>query len=340
MGNEPIFQDAVTPVQGERTMCKLLTMGAVVLMLGGCNSMAIIFAPKVDPSGSTIEKTAAVPLYGSNTPAFFGTNEDYDLSLCGLPSPDPKEVGVLLAPVAATVLNAVGGVVIDMTVQAANDKVKDIRSRASKSWTGDWIATVGEMKAVKCIALIRYIPDREKLASQDVQMAILLRVISFSDNSFQLSPIIALSRKSLALTKCESHCLSEALGHVSLSIAMTQTYEKSATEIANGAGETITVSSVPVSEKGALNKTPINNRLQAGDNLLASPSATKPILYVSNVASTKVYIKFAVTENGTLSGQDHAEAEIKALGEALGPIAKAELKKKLDKLSANAEEGK
>jgi len=333
-------KDTITHMQGERTMRKLLMMGAAALVLSGCNSMGIIFGPKVDPSGSTIEKTMAIPLYGANTPALFGSAEDYDLSLCGLPSAAPNKVGILLAPVAATVLNAVGGVVIDMTVQAANDKVKDIRNRASKSWTGDWIATVGEMKATRCIALIRYIPNQEKLTSEDVQMAILLRVISFSDNSFQLSPIIAISRKSLALTKCESHCLSETLGHVSLSIAMTQTYEKSATEIANGAGETITISSVPVSENGKLNKTPINNRLLAGDNLPASPSATKPILYVSSDNNSKVYAKFAVTENGTLSGQDHAEAEIKALGEALGPIAKAELKKKLDKLSANEEEDK
>ena len=307
------------------------------MVLSGCNSMGIIFGPKVEPSGSTIQKAVAIPLYGSITPALFGTAEDYDLGLCGLPSKAPNKMGILLAPSVTTVLNAVGGVVIDMTVKAANDKVRDIRSRASKSWTGDWLATVGEMKKTKCIALIRYIPSQEKLNSENVQMAILLRVIPFSDNSFQLSPIIAVSRKSVALTKCESSCLGEAFGHVSLSIAMTQTYEKSATEIASGAAETMTISSVPVSEKGELKKIPINNRLLVGDNFPASPSATKPILYVSSDNESKVHAKFAVTENGTLSGQNHAEAEIEALGEALGPIAKAALKKKLDKLSVDGE---
>ncbi len=242
-------------------------------------------------------------------------------------------------PVAtAAVLNAVGGVVIDMAVQAANDKVKEIQGRASKSWTGDWTTTVADMKRTDCIALVRYTAkdstngSAPTITQEDVQMAILLRVMPFGKNAFQLSPIYVLSRKSVSLTKCESDCLTNARGHVSLSIALAQTYQKATGDIADGESATLTIGSVPVNEKGILYHVPLNN-WTIDNALTSSPSATKPVSYVGN-DSDNVFIKFAITENGTLSGQDHAQAEMKALSEALGPLAKSLLEKKMNKLSA------
>jgi len=241
----------------------------------------------------------------------------------------------------AAVLNAVGGVVIDMAVQAANDKIKEIQQRASKSWTGDWITTVENMKRTDCIALVRYTAkdstngSAPTISQEDVQMAILLRVMPFGNNAFQLSPIYVLSRKSVSLTKCESDCLTNASGYVSLSIALAQTYQKTSGEIADGESTTLTIGAVPVNEKGILHYVPVNN-WTINNALTSSPSATKPVSYVGN-DSDNVFIKFAITENGTLSGQDHAQAEMKALGEALGPLAKTMLEKKMNKLSADGD---
>ncbi|EJD6310097.1 hypothetical protein [Raoultella ornithinolytica] len=319
-------------------MRNLIVATVAVFALSGCNSMGIILGPKVEPSTDTAEKTVAYP-FEQKAPAIFGTG--YDQSLCGkltTSSSTPPPGASSIPVVAAAALNAIGGVVIDTTVQAANDKVKEIEGRASKSWTGDWITTVDAMRKTDCIALIRYTAKISangrvpSITQDDVQMAILLRVMPFGSNAFQLSPIYALSRKSLALTKCESNCSGNAQGHVSISIALTQTFQKPTGEITEGGNTTLSIGSVPVSEKGTLYQVPINN-WSIGNALTSSPSATKPVSYVGR-GPENVYVKFAVTENGTLSGQDHAQAEMKALGEALGPLAKSVLDKKLKDLSA------
>lgn len=322
-------------------MRNLILAAIAVFALYGCNSIGIIFGPKVEPSSTITEKTVALALQ-REAPEIFGTG--YDQKLCGklTAAQDASSNGTLAMPVAvAAALNAIGGVVIDMSVQAANDKVKEIAGRASKSWTGDWVTTVDAMKRTDCIALIRYTakaPTEGKvpvITQEDVQMAILLRVMPFGTKAFQLSPIYALSRKSLSLTRCESNCLGNAQGHVSLSIALAQTYQKATGEITDGESTSLTIGSVPVSEKGTLYHVPINN-WTIGNTLSSSPSATKPVAYVGD-GSENVYVKFAVTENGTLSGQDHAQAEMQALGVALGPLAKSLLEKKLNKLSAEAD---
>lgn len=314
-------------------MRNLIFIGAVALVASGCNTVGMVLTPKVDPSGSLGEKTIAAPIDNKSVEQIFGGGDLYDQGMCG--KLNQSDMRVQMAGLTAQVLGAVGGIVIDYTVKAAESKVKEIRERSSKVWGGDWNTDVDLMKAADCIALIRYIPSGEEIKPDDIQMGILLRVIPFDTDSFQLSPILAVSRRSIALTKCESKCLGESNGHVSLSIAITQTYQKSTPEIAEGASETFTVGPVAVSEDGTkLNVTPVNNRMTDKNKIPISIGATKPILYVPG-KGTKVFVKFAVTENGTLSGQENAEAEIKALGEALGPIAKAALKAKLDKLSAS-----
>ncbi|TFF39509.1 hypothetical protein E3U47_14200 [Pseudomonas sp. RIT623] len=62
---------------------------------------------------------------------------------------------------------------------------------------------------------------------------------------------------------------------------------------------------------------------------------TKPLKFP---ASNDVYINFSVVETGTLAGLDsQSKAEIKAMADALGPVAKEAWKKKLEKESKKEE---
>lgn len=313
-------------------MFRVILTAASILLLCGCSSLGIMFGPKVNPSDFTYDRTIALP-YENDAPSFFGA--DYDSKICTNKPTPLVPAGMPIA--VATVLGAIGGVVIDSTNKAITDKVESIKNDASKIWTSDWVTNTKDIKETTCIALIRYQPSDSKdqkteINIDQVQMAILLRVTRFGNDAFQLSPVYVFSKQSMALTKCESHCVSDAQGKISLAIAMTQTYQKSTGEIAEGGNTTLTVGNIAVNEGKQLNQTPINNKINTSTTI-ASPSLTKPTPFITP-DTTPVYVKFAVSESGTLSGADHATAEMKALTEALGPIAKDLLKKKLDKLSS------
>jgi cold shock CspA family protein len=59
---------------------------------------------------------------------------------------------------------------------------------------------------------------------------------------------------------------------------------------------------------------------------------SKPLAYPGG---SDVYIKFSIVETGSLSGLDaKSKAEIKAVSDALGPVAKDALKRKFERMSA------
>ncbi|WP_413704964.1 hypothetical protein [Pseudomonas sp. Pseusp16] len=302
-------------------MKKLIVLGFFAVMLSGCNTWGVIFSPKVDPSDAKGEWDAVVPLSltsfsdgGHGEPSvwsklFDGKAEKYT-GLCKGNNAGAAGVGVAVA--------AVGGAAWDIAVNAANSKVDEIKAKSMNTWSATWAVSVADVKATKCVALVRYKKSSNEFTNP--QMAILLHLKDFEGGkAFQVIPLFILSKTSIALTKDEGG----GQGTVGLSIAVAQA-SIDGEELKESTGEAVTVGGVVVKENG---ENEIGSALDVGmakaDN---SMQGSKPIIYPKG---TDVYLKFAITETGSLSGDDaKSKAELKAVTDALGPIAKEALKKR------------
>ncbi|CRL52385.1 hypothetical protein [Pseudomonas sp. URMO17WK12:I11] len=302
-------------------MRNLVMLVFFAAMLSGCNTFGIIFSSKVDPTDAKGEWNAVVPLspmsfregeHGSSSvwkKLLDGKSEQYT-SLCKGTAAGVEGFGPALA--------AVGGAAWDIAVDAINSKVDEIKSKSMKTWSATWSISVESLKTTECLALVRYKKDDAGLVNP--QMVILLHLKKFEGGkAFQIVPLFVLSKTSIAMTKDEGG----GRGEIGLSIAAAQV-ALTGDELKESTAEAVTVGGIFVKEKGE------NEAGYASNVGMSSPDSSmqgsKPMTYPK---STDVYLKFAVTETGSLSGDDaKSKAELKAVTDALGPIAKEALKKR------------
>ncbi len=300
-----------------------------VLWLSGCQSLVIMSASKLEPSSGDQEWTAAIPITGAVLSDRDGDNKPVKslwTTLFG-DGPEVKTYKDLctptnLAPVAAAALTALGGVAWDLAVDAANTKVSEIQDRSSKTWSATWSGTPSKWQETNCVALAR-IRGKDNPAPQ---MVILLGLKSFDTgktgvSAFQVTPILVASKTSLALTADEGG----GKGSVGLSVATVASAFKEG-ELKENSVDAVSIGGVLVGEPTGNPKVIVMPVGKPPFNF------SKPLAY-SDIAD--VYMKFSIVETGSFSGLDaKSKAEIKAVADALGPIAKDALKKKLEKMSA------
>lgn len=332
-------------------MKRLKTVGVAVfaLALTGCESWSIITTSKIEPSPTDAEYSAVVPIDGDSAFADVfgaGTPADDYRDLCKT-NPRDEQHG-FVGPAGAAALTALGGAAWDLGVIAINDKVEKIQERSSSTWNATWTTTSDQLKSLKCIALVRYrYTTKEtgggKTSVADPQMVLLLKLTDFDPKkdkltAVQFAPLLSASKTSAALTTDDG----DGLGKVGLSAAGVISYYVDG-ELKDSTPDAISVSGVQVG-KSSSNPPLMIKRLGLGE-----AQATKPVTYPYDNTEgrddgkggkvrdiTPLFVKFAVVETGTLSGKDaKAKAEIKVVTDALGPVAKDLLKKRLEKDSSN-----
>lgn len=244
---------------------------------------------------------------------------------------DPLDVG----PVGAAALSALGGVAWDLAVEAVNNKVDKIQEQSSSTWTATWTTSGTMLTSAKCVALVRYRPivGLDKKVSYDPQMAILLSVDSFNPgkdglSAVQFAPLLVASKSSAALTKDEGN----GKGKIGLSVAGVVSYFDDGT-LKDASPDAISVSGIDVGDsvkKPVQMYKAVGRAVKDGEGNyeMSGLTLTKPMAFPT---ASELYLKFAVVETGTLSGKNaKSKAEIKAVTDALGPIAKDALKKRLE----------
>ncbi|WP_017904434.1 hypothetical protein [Pseudomonas asplenii] len=233
--------------------------------------------------------------------------------LC-LPDENPA-----LAEVLVPVLTAMGSAAWDLGVAAVNRKVDEFQERSIKSWGASWSGRTAAWDNLNCLVLARVNGHTDP----STQMSILLVKRQFQTHdqetaAFQFAPALVASRTSRALTKDEG----QGKGRIGLSVAAAATGFKSGTAQENVA-DAVSIGGIAVS--APTTNGPLNYKLVADDHF----NFTKPLKYP---AGSDVYINFSVVETGALAGLDsQSKAEIKAMTDALGPVAKEAWKKKLEK---------
>lgn len=313
-------------------MQRLNSIGVAVicLALGGCESWSIITSSKIEPSSSEGEWSMVTSLTDPKQwlNLFEGnaiTREfrDYCFQKEAFESLD-------FTPVGAATLSALGGVTWDLAVDAVNNKVDKIQEQSSRTWHATW-TTSGEMlTSAKCLALVRYrrVVGPNIKDSYDPQMVILLGVHSFNSGkkdlaAVQFAPLLVASKSSAALTKDEG----SGRGKIGLSVAGAVSYFDDGT-LKDTSPDAISVSGIDVGDPAKQRTQMFKAVGRSVGNEMSGLSLTKPVAFPRTSA---LYVKFAVVETGTLSGKNaKSKAEIKAVTDALGPIAKDALKKRLE----------
>lgn len=310
-------------------------IAVICLALGGCESWSIITSSKIEPSSSEGDWSMVTPL--SDPKQWSNLFERNDITeefkdYCF----DKGDFGPLdLAPVGAATLSALGGVAWDLAVEAVNSKIDKIQEQSSRTWNATWTTNGTILNNAKCLALVRYRPTvgPDKKINYDPQIAILLSVDSFSPgkdglSAVQFAPLLVASKSSAALTKDEGG----GRGKIGLSVAGAVSYFDNGT-LKDTVPDAISVSGIDVGDpakKPAQMFKAVGRAVKddKGNYEMSGLTLTKPVAFPT---ASELYVKFAVVETGTLSGKNaKSKAEIKAVTDALGPIAKDALKKRLE----------
>jgi hypothetical protein len=314
---------------------KNVGVAVFALTLCGCESWSIISSSKIEPSSSEGDWSAATPLIEAKQwPNLFEKNDVADefKAYCF----NKGQVDTMgLTPLGAAALSALGGVAWDLAVEGVNSKVDKIQEQSSRTWNATWTTNGAILMSAKCLALVRYRPTvgSDKKVNYNPQMVILLSVNWFNPgedglSALQFAPLLVASKSSAALTKNEGG----GKGKIGLSVAGVVSYFNDG-ELKDTLPDAVSVSGIEVED-------PVKNPAQMfkavgraarddkGNYEMSGLTLTKPVAFPS---TSELYVKFAVVETGTLSGKDaKSKAEIKAVTDALGPIAKDALKKRLD----------
>ncbi|MHC8343843.1 hypothetical protein [Pseudomonas sp. RT6P73] len=306
-------------------MHKTMAVAFSCMVLSGCQTWTMFTTSKLDPATGDQERVMLVPV----TAELFEVSESSTLStwqqLFGRPVdgrwkrlcvPDKNPA---LAAVLVPLLTAIGNTAWDLGVAAVNRKVDEFQERSIKSWNASWSGPTAAWDNLNCVVLARITGHADPAA----QMSILLVKQPFQTHdqetaAFQFAPALVASRTSRALTTDEG----QGKGRIGLSVAAAATGFKSGTAQENVA-DAVSIGGIAVSapaSNGPLNYKPVAEGYF---------NFTKPLKYP---VSSDVYINFSVVETGTLAGLDsQSKAEIKAMTDALGPVAKEAWKKKLEK---------
>ncbi|WFC61959.1 hypothetical protein EWH21_09540 [Pseudomonas sp. REST10] len=303
----------------------------LAVAVSGCQSWSVISAKKLEPGTSKTAWTVAVPITKASTQKNTGELSQWE-QLFGTSSAATsyqnycfKTAGTKgLGSFGAAIAVAMGGVAWDLAVDAANSKIEKIQEQSVQSWSATWTPTPSDLKTTECLALVRYTDAK----TPDPQMAVLLMIQPAATGksgveAVQFAPLMVRSKSSVALTKDEG----DGSGKIGLSIApaISSFHDgelKDATPDAISIGD-VTVTSLGKNADGYLKK--VGTATHNGD--LSTLAYTKPSVYSTSGA---LHLKFAVVETGTLAGKDtKAKAELKAVTDALGPIAKDALKKRI-----------
>lgn len=316
-----------------------LGVPVLALALTGCESWSIIMSSKIEPPTQGSDWAAIMPV---NTPQVWSALFKKDkvstaYSRFCLNPAGQNDFQIMVAPLAGSVLTALGGAAWDLGVDAVNSKVDKIQERSSNTWTATWTTTAKDLGDAKCLALVRYrLPNAgNSSGTPDPQMVMVLKVVNFeisSDDkkSVQFVPILVGSKTSSALTKDEG----SGVGTIGLTAAGVISYYVNG-ELKDSTPDTISVSGIKV---GDSNKNPTQMLKAVGDSAgedLNGALATKPVSFpypkTGDPKKVSLFIRFSVAETGTLSGKDaKAKAQIKVITDALGTVAKTALKERFE----------
>ena len=301
------------------------------VVLSGCQTWTIFTTSKLDPASGDQERVMLVPVTEELFKVPKGSTATVWQQLFGQQDPNRWQslcvtnANAQLADGLVPVLIAIGNTAWDLSVTAVNRKVDEFQERSIKSWNASWSGPVATWDLSRCVVLARV----KGVAEPSAQMSILLIKRPFQTHdqetaAFQFAPVLVASRTSRALTANEG----QGKGRIGLSVAAAATGFK-----AGAAQESVTD---PVSIGGIAVSTPANNGplnvKVVAENYF---NFTKPLKYP---AGSDLYLNFSVVETGTLAGLDsQSKAEIKAMTDALGPVAKDAWKKKLEKESKKEE---
>lgn len=211
----------------------------------------------------------------------------------------------------AIILPAAGAMVFDAAINAVGEHVKDIKERASQSYSSYIIVPADVFNNAKCVVL-------QRKGSNGARKAGFIAELVFDDLQyayFYLKPVLAWAQSSVALTKCKDKCWSdEKQSEISMSMAIVAI---SSVKTANdyneirqfGAGA-VSISAVPL--KGAA---------------IAKPNAIPSDLFAMPPDISKIKLSVAVTETGKIPGDfTKAGEELKAFREAMSPAISTRLK--------------
>lgn len=304
-----------------------MAMAMSCVVLSGCQTWTIMTSSKLEPASGDQERVVLFPVEqslfdvreGRSTPEWrqlFGSqDEEVWKGLC-LPI---TKAGV--AAVAASALIAAGNAAWDLGVSAVNSKIDEFQQRSFKSWSASWSGPPATWDNLRCVVLARVSGGAEP----QTQMAILLTTMKFQTGdkdvaAFQFAPALVSSRTSRALTENEG----QGKGRIGLSVAAAVTGYKAGVE-QKDTSDAVSIGGVAVSAPAG--DAPLHYKPVAKDYF----NYTKPVKYP---AGSSMYINFSVVETGMLAGLDsQSKAEIKAMTDALGPVAKDAWKKLFEKLS-------
>jgi hypothetical protein len=306
-------------------MHKTMAVAFSCMVLSGCQAWTMFTTSKLDPATGDQERVMLLPVTAqlfevskgstlSTWQQLFGRPDDGGWKRLCVPDENPA-----LAAVLVPLLTAIGNTAWDLGVAAVNRKVDEFQERSIKSWSASWSGRTAAWDNLNCLVLARV----NNHANPAAQMSILLVKRPFQTHdqetaAFQFAPALVASRTSRALTKDEG----QGKGRIGLSVAAAATGFKSGTAQENVA-DAVSIGGIAVSAPAT--DGPLNYKPVAIDYF----NFTKPLKYP---ASSDVYINFSVVETGTLAGLDsQSKAEIKAMTDALGPVAKEAWKKKLEK---------
>lgn len=304
-------------------MRNLIILTSVAIGLSGCNSLGILFGPKIEPASTNEQYVRVTPI--TTKKLAFNTKyvPDDFRNDC---DPYPSELAPNNTLLAGELALAMGTAVFTIATDAINSKVDEINERASAVYSAQDNILTSELKKVKCISITRSVPAGKNNESSDTQLSILIALNKFGERydssgkitapaiGFQIAPLYISSKKSLALTKCDN-CPSTTQnreGKIAVSVAIAQS-TITESQLKPLGKDVFTVSNINVGENQTKPST-----MSLRDIFSSKGTLGKPIPYAND--DQTVYLNFGVTETGTLAGKDaKAKAEIKALSEALGP---------------------
>lgn len=310
-------------------MQKPMAVAFSCMILGGCQTWTLFTTPQLDPATGDQEHVMLLPVtallfeekHASKTSTWqqlFGRRDEGNWKQLCVP-PDEPVKNPELAEVLVPVLTAIGNAAWDLGVAAVNRRVDEFQERSIKSWNASWSGPAATWNNFDCLVLARVKGHTVPAA----QMSVLLVKRQFQTHdqetaAFQFAPALVASRTSRSLTKDEG----QGKGRIGLSFAAAATGFKSGAAQENVA-DAVSIGGIAVSAPAT--DGPLNYQPVAKDYL----NFTKPLKYPVN---GDVYINFSVVETGALVGLDsQSKAEIKAMTDALGPVAKEAWKNKLEK---------
>src|SRR3990167_1566449 len=295
---------------------RAISLVVLIGLLSGCETFKLITMSKIEPAASKGEKISL---------SFYNTkiHRDFDIEKLELTSAqvsiveqacfsDMERLRVAQGKSSgdAIFLPAVAAMLFNSAMGAVDSHVKSIKARASKSYSAAGYLSLSEFQEADCVVI-------ERGGSSGRSSGFIADIRRIDTDSFELKPVLAWAKNSVALTKCNDVCylLEERQGDINMSMAMVLT---GVVDGIGGVKETRRLGG------GAVTITEIGLGREAKEpGLMVEPSEQIPY----PPAQGKVKVTVAITETGNIPGDfTKSTEETKALREAIAPGISARLK--------------